>query len=163
SLVMIPSVIAYAELADLAPEYGLYAALTAMLGYALFASSRHVIAGPDAALTLLLASAVGPLAGGDPARTAALSAAAALLGGGLMLLAALLRVGAVADFLSKPVLIGYLTGAALILVSTQLGKIFGIKLEEQSFFPSLSELASKLGQTHRLTFVLALAFLALLT
>src|SRR5262249_40201014 len=87
----------------------------------------------------------------------------ALLGGGLMLLAALLRVGAVADFLSKPVLIGYLTGAALILVSTQLGKIFGIKLEEQSFFPSLSELASKLGQTHRLTFALALAFLALLT
>src|SRR5262245_24410280 len=72
SLVMIPSVIAYAELAGLRPEYGLYAALMAMLGYALFASSRQVIAGPDAALALLVASAVGPLAGGDPARTAAL-------------------------------------------------------------------------------------------
>ena len=55
SLVMIPSVIAYAELANLRPEYGLYAALMAMLGYALFASSRQVIAGPDAALTLLVA------------------------------------------------------------------------------------------------------------
>src|SRR5262249_44695289 len=78
SRVMIRSVIAYAEIAGLRPEYGLYAALMAMLGYALFASSRQVIAGPDAALALLVASAVGPLAGGDPARTAALAAATAL-------------------------------------------------------------------------------------
>jgi SulP family sulfate permease len=162
SLVMIPSVIAYAEPADLRPEYGLYAALMAMLGYALFASSRQVIAGPDAALTLLVASAVGPLAGGDPARTAALSAATALLGGVLMLLAAGLRVGMVADFLSKPVLIGYMTGASLILVSTQLGKLFGIKLEQQNFFPLLLELAAKLGQTHVLTLCLGLSFLSLL-
>src|SRR5262245_9755642 len=162
SLVMIPSVIAYAELADLRPEYGLYAALMAMLGYALLASSRQVIAGPDAAITLLVASAVGPLAGGDPARTAAFAAATALLGGGLMLLAAGLRVGMVADFLSKPVLIGYMTGASLILVSTQLGKLFGIKLEQQNFFPLLLELAAKLGQTHVLTLCLGLGFLGLL-
>ena len=162
SLVMIPSVIAYAELAGLRPEYGLYAALMAMLGYALFASSRQVIAGPDAALALLVASAVGPLAGGDPTRTAALAAATALLGGGLMLLAAGLRVGMVADFLSQPVLIGYMTGASLILVSTQLGKLFGIKLEQQNFFPLLLELAARLGQTHVLTLCLGLGFLGLL-
>src|SRR5215510_14025345 len=162
SLVMIPSVIAYAELANLRPEYGLYAALMAMLGYALFASSRQVIAGPDAALALLVASAVGPLAGGDPARTAALAAATALLGGGLMLLAAGLRVGMVADFLSKTVLIGYMTGASLMLVSTQLGKLFGIKLEQQDFFPLLLELAAKLSQTHVLTLCLGLGCLGLL-
>src|SRR5262245_31225355 len=68
ALVMIPSVIAYAQLAGLRPEYGLYAALIAMLGYALFTSSRQVIAGPDAALSLMVASAVAPLAHGDPAR-----------------------------------------------------------------------------------------------
>src|SRR5262249_24855559 len=74
-VVMIPSVIAYAALADLAPQYGLYAALVGMLGYALFASSRQVIAGPDAAITLLVASTVGPLAGGDATRTVALCGA----------------------------------------------------------------------------------------
>src|SRR5215813_4756061 len=108
------------------------------------------------------ASAVGPLAGGDPARTAALAAATALLGGVLMLLAAGMRVGIVADFLSQPVLIGYMTGASLILVSTQLGKLFGIKLEQQDFFPLLLELAAKLGQTHVLTLCLGLGFLGLL-
>src|SRR5215510_850541 len=161
-VVMIPSVIAYAELAGLAPVTGLYAAFAGMIAYAVFASSHQVIAGPDAALTLLVASAIGPLAGGDPARTAALSAATALLGGVLMLLAAGLRVGMVADFLSKPVLIGYMTGASLILVSTQLGKLFGIKLEQQDFFPLLLELAAKLSQTHVLTLCLGLGCLGLL-
>src|SRR5262245_23374771 len=86
-VVMIPSVIAYADLVDLPPASGLYAALAAIVGYALFASSRQVIAGPDAAIALLVASAVGPVAGGDPGRTAALSGMTALLGGALMLIA----------------------------------------------------------------------------
>src|SRR5262245_38085377 len=94
-VVMIPSVIAYAELARLPPQHGLYAALAAMIGYALFCSSRHVIAGPDGAITLLVATAIAPLVAGDPARTATLAALTALLGGLLMLLAALLRIGAV--------------------------------------------------------------------
>src|SRR5262245_1092027 len=77
-VVMIPSVIAYAELAGLAPVHGLYAALAAMIGYALFASSHQVIAGPDAAITLLVAGAVGPLANGDASHAAALAAITAL-------------------------------------------------------------------------------------
>ena len=108
-----------------------------MLGYAVFASSRQVIAGPDAAITLLVASAVGPLAGGDPARIAVLCAATASIGGTIMLVAARLRLAMIADFLSKPVLVGYMTGAALILVSTQMGKLFGLKLHEHDFFPLL--------------------------
>src|SRR5262245_6196195 len=161
-IVMIPSVIAYAALADLAPQYGLYSALAGMLGYALFASSRQVIAGPDASITLLVASTVGPLAGGDAARTAALCSAAALLGGALLLLAARLRVGVVADFLSRPVLIGYMSGAALILVVTQLGKLFGIKLAHQNFFPALLELGTRLRETHVPTLAFGLSLIALL-
>ncbi len=161
-VVMIPSVIAYAELADLPPVHGLYAALAAMVGYAIFASSRHVITGPDAAITLLMASAIGPLAGGDPARLVSLTALTALLGGGLMLLAAYLRVGVVADFLSKPVLVGYLTGAALILISTQLGKLFGLSLQGDDFFPVLAELAKRIRETHALTLSLGVGFIALL-
>ncbi len=159
---MIPSVIAYADLAGLPPAHGLYAALAGMLGYAAFASSRQVIAGPDAAIALLVASAVGPLAGGDPARTAVLSAATALIGGTIMLIAARLRLAMIADFLSKPVLVGYMTGAALILVSTQLEKLFGLKIHEHDFFPLLAELAGKLPETHVPTFALGIGFLAVL-
>ena len=78
-VVMIPSVIAYAELVHLPPITGLYAAFAASLGYAIFASSRHVIAGPDAAIGLLAGSAILPIAGGDLGRTAILAAELALM------------------------------------------------------------------------------------
>ncbi len=159
---MIPSVIAYAELAGLAPAHGLYAALAGMVGYALFASSRQVVAGPDSAITLLVASAIGPLAADDPSRAAALAAVTALLGGGLMLLAARLKAGAIADFLSKPVLVGFLTGAALILISTQLGKLFGIKTKSHDFFPVVAEVLGRIGEAHLLTLYLGLGLLVTL-
>ena len=161
-VIMIPSVIAYAELAGLPPANGLYAALTGMVAYALFASSRQVVAGPDAAITVLVASAIGPLAGGDPGRAVALAAVVALMGGGLMLLAAGLKAGVVADFLSKPVLVGYLTGAALILMSTQLGKLFGIKTEEHDFFPIIAEISRRIRETHPITLGLGAASIATL-
>ena len=161
-VVMIPSVIAYADLVGLPPAHGLYAALAGMLGYAAFASSRQVIAGPDAAVALLVASAVGPLAAGDPARTIVLCAATALLAGTIMLVAARFRLAMIADFLSKPVLVGYMTGAALILVSTQLDKLFGLKLHERDFFPRLAELAGRLPETHVPTLALGIGSLALL-
>src|SRR5690348_5734301 len=119
-VVMIPSVIAYAELMGLPPQHGLYAALVPLVLYALFGSSRQMIVGPDIAISLLIASTIGPLASGDPAHAAALGAMLALLSGLLLLLGARANFGAVADFLSKPVLVGYMTGAALFLVASQL-------------------------------------------
>src|SRR5580700_2405628 len=144
-VVMIPSVIAYADLMGLPPQHGLYAALIPLLVYPLFGSSRHVIVGPDIAISLLILGAVGPLAGGDPGRAAALAAMTAVLSGLLLLLGARGRVGAVADFFSKPVLVGYMTGAALILIGSQLDKLFRVSLEHNDFFPRLFELATKLG------------------
>jgi MFS superfamily sulfate permease-like transporter len=82
-IVSIPSVIAYAELVHLPPITGLYAALAAAIGYALFSSSRHVIAGPDAAIGLLAGSAILPLAAGDPARIVSLAAVLGILSGGV--------------------------------------------------------------------------------
>ena len=125
-VVMIPSVIAYAGLMGLPPQHGLYAALVPLLVYPLFGSSRQMIVGPDIAISLLIASAIAPLAAGDPAHAAALAAMVAVLSGLLLLLGARARIGAIADFLSKPVLVGYMTGAALILVASQLDKLFGI-------------------------------------
>jgi SulP family sulfate permease len=161
-VIMIPSVVAYAELAGLPAAHGLYAALAGMVGYALFASSRQVVAGPDSAITLLVASAIGPLAADNPARAAALAAVTALLGGGLMLLASRLKAGAIADFLSKPVLVGFLTGAALILISTQLGKLFGIKTTEHDFFPLLAEVLRRIHDLHPLTLAIGLGLILIL-
>ena len=161
-VVMIPSVIAYAELAGLPPVHGLYAALAGMVAYALFASSRQVIAGPDAAITLLVGTGIAVFVEDDPSRAPVLAAMVALLSGGVMLVASRLKLGIVADFLSKPVLVGYLTGAALILVSTQLSKLFGVKLAAHSFFGILAELARRLPETHLLTLLVGLGLIALL-
>lgn len=161
-IVMIPAVIAYAELVHLPPIAGLYAAFAAALGYALFATSRQVIAGPDAAIGLLAGSAILPLAGGDAARTLMLAAELALLSGAVLLLAAKLNLGAIADLLSRPVLIGYLNGASLILVSTQLSKMFGIPLEGEEFFRILYTLLTRIEQTHLATLLFGLGLILLL-
>lgn len=161
-VVMIPSVIAYAELMHLPPIAGLYAALAACIGYALFSSSRHVIAGPDAAIGLLAGSAILPLAGEDPLRIATLAALLALMSGVVLLAAARLRLGLISDLLSRPVLIGYLNGASLVLVATQLGKLFGIRTQGEDFFPLLTTLIEHLPQTHLPTLGLGLLFIAVL-
>jgi SulP family sulfate permease len=133
-VVMIPSVMAYAELVGLRPEAGLYAALGAMIAYALFTSSRSVIVGPDTTIALLAGSIIAPLAGGDPARTAALAVLLALGAGLLLVLAGRLKLGNAADLLSTPVLIGYAAGAALVLVGTQLPSLLGVVLPRDPFF-----------------------------
>ena len=159
-VVMIPSVIAYAGLMGLPPQYGLYAALVPLVVYPFFGSSRQVIVGPDIAISLLIASEIAPMAAGNPARAAALAGLLAVLSGLLLLLGARARIGAVADFLSKPVLVGYMTGAALILIASQLDKLFGITLEHNDFFPRLAELASKLHRMHGTTLFLGIGILA---
>jgi len=162
-VVMIPSVIAYAGLMGLRPEHGLYAALVPLLVYPFFGSSRQVIVGPDIAISLLIASAITPLAGGDPTHAAKLAATVAVLSGLLLLLGACVKIGAIADFLSKPVLVGYMTGAALILVASQLDKLFGVHLDRNDFFPRLYELAGKLNQAHGPTLLFGLGLLAVIT
>ncbi len=161
-IVSIPSVIAYAELVHMPAITGLYAALAAAIGYALFSSSRHVIAGPDAAIGLLAGSAILPLSGGDPARIAMLAAVLGLLSGAVLILAARLKLGVIADLLSRPVLIGYLNGASLVLIATQLGKMFGIKTEGEEFFEIVLTVVEKLPETHLPTFAFGAVLVGLL-
>ncbi len=161
-VVMIPSVIAYAGLMGLPPQHGLYAALVPLLVYPFLGSSRQVVVGPDIAISLLVASAISPLATGDAGRLASLAATVALLSGLLLLLGARVKIGAVADFLSKPVLVGYMTAAALILMASQLNRLFGVSLEHNDFFPRLAELSGKLHATHGPTFALGLGLLAMI-
>ncbi len=152
--VLVPSAMAYGDLAGVTPVAGLYVALGAMVMYALFGTSRQLVMGPEATAAIMTAAAVAPLAGGDPVRYAALAAMIALLIGVMSLLARVARLGFITDFLSKPILVGYIFGATLIVIGSQLGKIFGIKLESDQFFGQVAELISRLDETHLLTFAI---------
>jgi len=149
--VLVPSAMAYGELAGVTPVAGLYVALAAMVMYALFGTSRQLITGPEATSAILTASAVAPLAGGDPLRYAALAALTALLVGFLSILGGIVRLGFITDFLSRPILIGYITGTSLIVIGSQLGKLFGIKLENDLFFRRVLELLTRLDEAHLIT------------
>lgn len=149
--VLVPSAMAYGDLAGVTPVAGLYVALGAMVMYALFGTSKQVIMGPEATAAIMTATAVAPLAGGDAARYAALAALLALLVGVVALLARVARLGFITDLLSKPVLVGYILGATLIVIGSQLGKMFGIKLQSDQFFRQVLELISRLDEAHLLT------------
>ncbi len=160
--VLVPSAMAYGDLAGVTPVAGLYVALGAMVMYALFGTSKQVIMGPEATAAIMTATAVAPLAGGDAARYAALAALLALLVGAIALLARVARLGFITDLLSKPVLVGYILGATLIVIGSQLGKMFGIKLQSDQFFRQVLELISRLDEAHLLTVVIGVVCMATL-
>jgi len=160
--VLVPSAMAYGDLAGVTPVAGLYVALGAMVMYALFGTSRQVSMGPEATSAIMTAAAVAPLAGGDPVRYAALAAMTAILVGVMALLARLARLGFITDFLSKPILVGYILGATLIVIGSQLGKMFGIKLEADKFFQQVLELISRLDEAHLLTVAIGIVCMAAL-
>ena len=123
---LVPQVMAYAGLAGLPPVAGLWAALPPLACYAVLGSSRLVSLGPESTTALMTAVTLGPLAAGDPARYAELATVLAMLVGALAVVAWLVRLGFVADLLSRPVVDGYLAGVALIMVSGQLGRLTGV-------------------------------------
>ena len=143
--------VAYAQLAGFNPAIGLYASILPPVAYAIFGTSRQLIVGPDAATCALVAAAVGPLAAGDQHLYASLSVTLAFLVWHLLYRASFLKLGAFADFLSKPILVGFLNGIALSIILGQIGKIFGLTINYGGIVPRLIEFTSKLGMTHWLT------------
>ncbi len=146
--VALPVGVAYAQLAGFAPEFGLYASVLPLVAYALFGTSRQLIVGPDAATCALVAAAVAPLAAGNQDSYISLSMALAFLAGVFCILASFLKLGALADFLSKPILVGFLNGMAISIALGQIGKIFGFGIVKEGIVPRLLEFISKLGLTH---------------
>lgn len=146
--VALPVGVAYAQLAGFSPVVGLYVSILPLVAYALFGTSRQLIVGPDAATCALVAAAVAPLAAGDEALYLSLSITLAALAGLFCIGASFLRLGALADFLSKPILIGFLNGISLHILAGQLGKLFGFPVEAHGILPKLVEIVSQIGQTH---------------
>src|SRR5262245_60837167 len=120
---LVPQVLAYSTIAGLPPVAGLWAIVPALAVYAILGSSRQLSVGPESTTALMTAAVVAPLAAGDPVRHAQLAAGLALTVGVLCLLCWALRLGFVADLLSKPILVGYLAGVAVIMIVGQLGKL----------------------------------------
>ncbi|MGQ4432016.1 SulP family inorganic anion transporter [Streptomyces sp. SAS_260] len=159
---LVPQVMAYAGVAGLPPVAGLWAILPALALYAVLGSSRLLSVGPESTTALMTATVVGPLAAGDPGRYATLAAALAVTVGLLCLAAWAVRLGFVADLLSRPVLIGYLAGVALIMIVDQLPKLTGVSTTGSAFFPQLWSFLRHLHQLHGPTLLFVAVTLAFL-
>ena len=130
---------AYGQLAGLSPVNGLYALLLPTVAYVLLGSSRRLVIGPEGSVSTLVAAAVLPLAVAGSNEAAELAAMLALLVGACFLLAWVLRLGWVADYFSRPVLIGYLHGVAVVLVIAQLGNLLGLDIDARDPLQRLAE------------------------
>ncbi|MEU6977894.1 sulfate permease [Streptomyces sp. NPDC046371] len=159
---LVPQVMAYATVAGLPPVAGLWAILPALASYALLGSSRLLSVGPESTTALMTATVVAPLAAGDPGRYAVLAAALAVAVGLLCVAAWAARFGFVADLLSRPVLVGYLAGVALIMIVDQLPKMTGVSTTGSGFFPQLVSFAQNLSEVQPATLVVAVTALVLL-
>ena len=151
---LVPQCLAYSELAGVSPVTGLWVAVFAMIAYALLGTSRQLSVGPESATAIMVAAAVAPLAAGDPVRYLALSAALALLVGIVCIVAWAVRLGFIADLLSQPILIGYMSGVAVIMIASQLGTLTGVRISSDGVAGKVVELAGRLDEIHFLPLAL---------
>src|SRR5580698_5809760 len=137
---LVPQGMAYAELAGLPAITGLYTSILCLVGYALLGPSRILVLGPDSSLGPMIAATILPLVGanGSPARAVALASMLAILVGAVMILAGVAKLGFVADLLSKPTQIGYMTGLALTILVGQLPKLFGFSIHSDTLIGDIT-------------------------
>lgn len=161
---LVPAGMGYAEAAGLAPIHGLYASAIPLLVYALLGPSRILVLGPDSSLSPLILAAVIPLAGRDPDERAALAAMIAIMAGVLCLAAGLARFGFLTDLLSIPVRYGYLNGIALVILVSQLPKLFGFTTTGTDAISGLREFVEGVldGDTNRTALAIGLGTLAII-
>jgi high affinity sulfate transporter 1 len=144
---LVPQGMAYAELAGLPPITGLYTSILCLLGYAVFGPSRILVLGPDSSLGPMIAATILPLiaAKGDPKRAVALASVLALMVAAIMIVAAVGKLGFIADLISKPTMIGYMNGLALTILVGQLPKLFGFKVDADGLIGEIAGFARGLA------------------
>ena len=155
--VTIPQGLAYAGIAGVPAVYGLYTVPLAMIGYAIFGTSRLLSVGPDSATAIISAVVVGGLVAGNTEDYLVLTAALALLVGVLFLFFGLLRLGWVANFLASPVQKGFVNGLAIMVIIDQVPKLFGISGGDGGFFAQLWAIIQELPEANLATTVVGLA------
>jgi SulP family sulfate permease len=158
----LPSAMAYAEVAGVSPVNGLYALLLPAVAYAFLGSSKQLSIGPEGSLATLVAAAVLPLAVAGSADAAELAAMLAILVAVCFAAAWVLRLGWIADYFSRPVLIGYIHGVAVVLIIGQLGKLLGLSIDAKDPLPQLWEVITELGGVSGATVAISALSLAAL-
>lgn len=158
----IPEAIAYSDLAGMPPQAGLYACITAPIVYMIFGTSRQLAVGPTSAVSILVSAAIGSLMVHSPAQYAALAAMTAILVGLIAVLAYFLRLGVLMNFISESVLVGFSSGAALYIASTQLSKLFGVHGVQGQFIERIYHLAQHIGEANPWALALGMAGIVVL-
>ena len=156
TVMLIPQSLAYALLAGLPPEVGLYASILPMLAYALIGSSMTLAVGPVAVASLMTASAFQPLAASGSAEYVAMAVQLSLLSGAMLLAFGALRLGFLAHFLSHPVISGFITGSAVLIAVGQLKHLMGVQVAGNNVFETIHALVNAIAQTNPVTFLLGL-------
>ena len=157
TVMLIPQSLAYALLAGLPPEVGLYASVAPLLLYALLGSSRVLAVGPVAVVSLMTAAAVAEHAAAGTHAYWQVAMTLAFLSGGMLLLMGLLRLGFLANFLSHPVISGFISASGLLIAASQLKTLMGVKAEGHNFVDLLSALTQQISHTHTLTLAVGIA------
>jgi high affinity sulfate transporter 1 len=160
--VALPVSIAYAQLAGFDPVVGLYSSILPLVAYAIFGTSRQLMVNPDAAVCAMIAAAIAPLAGNNAELYLSLTTALTLLTGVFCIVASYFRLGALADFLSKPILVGFLNGIAISIFLGQVGKLLGFSVESSGMVPVLIEVLQKITLVHGPTLMVGLGSFAVL-
>lgn len=162
TIMLIPQSLAYALLAGLPPEAGIYASIVPIVLYAIFGTSRALAVGPVAVVSLLTASAIGQVAEQGTAGYAVAALTLALLSGGFLVLLGVLRLGFLANFLSHPVIAGFITATGILIATSQLRHIFGIEAHGHTMPHLLSSLFSHLKDINWITVLIGVAATAFL-
>src|SRR5262245_37503855 len=158
----IPVSLAYAGLAGLPPQVGVYGYLLGGLGYALLGSSRQLAVGPTSAISLMVAGTVGAMAQGDATHYAQIASLAAFTVALLCLLSWLLRLSVLTKLISDSILVGFKIGAGSTIALSQLPSLFGVAGGGHNFFERVIQLVGQLGQTHVLVLAVGAAAIVLL-
>jgi sulfate permease, SulP family len=158
----VPVALAYATLAGLPPQVGVYGYLLGGIGYALFGSSRHLAIGPTSAISLMIAAAVAPLAAGDPLRYSQIATLSAFVVAAMCVVAWVLRLSTLTTFISETVLLGFKAGAALSIAVTQIPALLGIPGGGHNFLERLANIATQFFQMQPIVVGVSLAGLILL-
>jgi len=162
TIMLVPQSLAYAMLAGLPPEVGLYASILPLVAYAIFGTSRTLAVGPVAVVSLMTASAIGEVAAQGTTDYLTAAVILALLSGGMLVLMGLFRLGFVANFLSHPVISGFITAAGLLIAAGQLRHIFGVNEGSGHLHEILGGLAGSMGAVNPFTLAIGGGVLAFL-
>ena len=162
TIMLIPQSLAYALLAGLPPEAGLYASIVPILLYAVFGTSRALAVGPVAVVSLMTAAALGQVAEQGTAGYAAAALTLAGMSGALLVALGVLRLGFLANFLSHPVIAGFITASGVIIAASQLRHILGIEAHGHALPQLLVDIGRHLGETHPITLAIGVAATAFL-